>query len=227
MRTRITLYFISAYLLVCGATAILGPSKYVMPAISALSVVLFGIYTYIFQMEMIRFNRFSHRPSLLVDKREIQNRIIKIENTNDDLAYDIYIASFLVSLDGKDHVILYDEFQGFIAKTDPVVQADILQQPFRNHSESADTNRYGSPLKDRLKIFAEQHSEQRIFLVVALRSPFQENTDTPLFIFDTPPVSKIEAANWNSVHFEYDSPLYRTALKVAHQSYKKRSREHI
>jgi hypothetical protein len=227
MRTRITLYFILAYLFVYWAFTVLGPNKYIMPAISALSVVLFGIFTYIFQVEMIRFNRFSHRPSLLVDKDEIQNRVIKIENTNDDLAYDIYIASFLVSHDGKAHVILYDEFQGFIAKADPVVQGDILKQPFRNDSESVDTTRYGTPLKDRLKSFIKQHSGQRLFLVVALRSPFQENTDTPLFIFGTLPVSKIEDANWNSVHFEYDSPLYRTALKVAHKSFKKRSRDHI
>ena len=90
----------------------------------------------------------AHRPSLIVNRACLENeKVIKIENKEDRIAYDVYIASFLFTQSGNEFLCLYDEIMQFIAADYSVVQSDILKAPYRSDFAREDVNKYGDILQ--------------------------------------------------------------------------------
>jgi hypothetical protein len=224
MRKRATVIFVAAFVLLSAVhfAADLGGSF--MPAFSALCVLAFGVYTYLFQLELIRFNRLGHRPSLIVNRTELeQKRVIQIENREQRIAYDVYIGSFLVVEDTCDHVILYDEVQAFVAQDYPVVQSDILKPPFRANFVRDDETKYGGSLDTRIVRFLAARNGRPVILVIALRNLLQEPSEAVMFFFRASDFDRIEGAQWQSIHLPRATGLYQTALSVANECYDRES----
>lgn len=220
MRKRVTVAFIVAFLLLAGLHIATDLGGTFMPAFSALCVLVFGVFTYLFQSDMIRFNRLGHRPSLIVNRAELErNRVIQIENREQRIAYEVYIGSFLFSEDASDHVVLYDEIQAFVAQDYSVVQSDILRPPFRSNFQTEDQSKYGGSLEARLTRFLATTQGRSVVLVIALRTQLQEPSEAALFFFGAGGIDRLEAAQWQSIHLSRVTDLYRAAFSVANEHY--------
>lgn len=220
MSNRITWMFIAAFTAILVAEFVWGPTSSTIQAITALIILVFGAYTYLFQARLAEHNRISRRPSIVVRRSDLENnKEIIIENTDSRIEYEIYISSFLFSRDGSEYILLFDEIQAYIAQQYPVNQANILKPNFRSPVADEDKSRYGSQLSERFARFISDHTGQSLLLIIGLHSPLYEPDEAVLFIYETDPINSIDDATWKSVHVDRGSPVYQNALTACNKSY--------
>jgi hypothetical protein len=164
------------------------------------------------------------RDFVTIDSAAPSRRQLVFQNSGPKTARDIYICSFLITEDGNESSILYDEIAHRLASGNPICQGDILTGDGRSNFLTEDMEYYKSTLNDRIKSFsARTVGPVRLCAVVRAQGDSIENTI--LEFWKSPPFDKIESAKWHHVHEPCGSSLFCKARELSDIWYQKRVEE--
>jgi len=183
--------------------------------ITAVTVLCYTYLTYKLYQTTFDSNRISSFSGLLVDKGAVEKEnVIKIANKTRNSVLNVYIVSFLIDskCQGKD-ILLYEEIQPFIHPDQPIVQSDILREPFRS-----------GLLKKNFESFEKENGYH---LVIGLLTPLmKKRKEAMVFYFEN------KDANLLNLRFEHrhhsnETKIHKSCFDFiwdAYKEYKKAGR---
>ncbi len=203
--------------------------KNTMQFLNVAVILSLGYFNYKLQEEIKEFNRISKIPDLNINKESLEtDKVIKIENLSDYPTKNVYIGSFLITANGNDVEILYDEIQSQIIKSYPIEQGDILKDGFRESFKVEDKKEYGTTLRERMQKFINGNSDNEIYLVIALRNYLMTKDETLLFFYECKysDHGEISSLSFKSKHFSTKTALYKNSLRKITEQYEKHKRKY-